>query len=131
MSLALTVNGQIYQYPEQGDTGWGQAATLWAQAVTSGMLQKSGGSFPLTANVDFGASFGLISSFFGSRSANIAQSSPFRLANTDAVAWRDAANATDLLLNINGSDKLQFAGSELLTSTYASITNANISTVFF
>lgn len=127
MTVSLTVNGVIYQYPEEGDTQWGQVTTQWATAVTSGMLQKAGGTFTLTANVDFGATFGLVSSYFSSRSGNVSQTGAVRLANSNAVAWRDSANATDLLLNLSGTDKLQFASNELLTSAYSSIVNANIS----
>jgi len=126
MSLPLNVNGIVYQYPEQGDTNWGQATTLWAQAVTQGMLQKAGGTFVLTANVDFGGSFGLIASSFRARSANVAQTGSFRLSAADFIAIRNQANSADLPLGINVSDQLTFDGAVLLTSAFSGITNANI-----
>lgn len=126
MALNLNVNGIIYRYPETGDINWGQATTLWAQAVTNGMLQKAGGAFTLTADADFGGSFGLVSLYYKSRSGNIAQSGVTRLARTDAVSWRNAGNSADLPLSVNSSNQLTFDGDILLTSGYNNITNANI-----
>lgn len=121
MSVELNVNGVIYRYPETGDTNWGSVTTQWAQAITNGALQKAGGSFILTNNVDFGPNFGLYSSFFGSRQPNPALSGVFRLANTDAIAFRDDTNSSDLLISIV-NNTLAFEGSELLTA--AAITSA-------
>ena len=44
MTVPLTINGQTYNYPTVGDRNWGANATNWASAVTSGVLQKAGGS---------------------------------------------------------------------------------------
>lgn len=126
MAINLNVNGVNYEYPQEGDTGWGQATTLWAQAVTNGMLQKAGGLFQLTSNVDFGSNFGLISSFYGSRSSNIAATGSVRLASSDSVSFRNAANNADLPLSINVSDQITFNGIALLTTADTTITNANI-----
>lgn len=126
MALNLSVNGTIYRYPEQGDINWGQATTLWAQAVTTGMLQKAGGSFPLTANVDFGANFGLFSSFYASRSSFTAQTGAIRLGHDDFIAFRNTGNTIDLPLSINSSDELTFNGVALITGATTNITNANI-----
>lgn len=59
MPNALTINGVTYQYPVLGDENWGPDASNWASAVTSGTLQKAGGTFILTNELDFGALFGL------------------------------------------------------------------------
>ncbi len=109
MSVLLDVNGTDYAYPEVNDTAWGADATDWAVAVTNGMLQKSGGLFLLLADVDFGGSFGLISKYYTSRTANAAASGAVRLANTDALAWRNGANDDDLSLTVVG-DVLTFDG---------------------
>ena len=71
MPTNLDVNGIVYRYPLVGDDTWSDASN-WAIAVTSGMLQKKGGAFTLTADDNFGASFGLVSAYFKSRSSNIA-----------------------------------------------------------
>lgn len=110
MAVALTVNGVTFNYPQTNDEDWGGAATGWAQAVTQGMLQKAGGAFTLTAEVDFGSGFGLRSLYYRSRAANAAASGEIRLGNTEGVAWRNAANSADLELLVNGSDQLEFNG---------------------
>ncbi len=116
MSVALNVNGTTFNYPQTGDQNWGDQATLWAQAVTSGMLQKAGGTFTLTAEVDFGATYGLKSAYFKSRTANPASAGAVRLAKTDTLSFRNNANSADLALAINASDQLQFDGATLVTT---------------
>lgn len=113
----LTVGGVTYAYPTTGDEEWGDAASGWAQAVTANMLQKSGGLFTLTADVDFGANFGLKSVYFKTRAANPAGAGQFRLGNTESVSWRNAANNANLALLVNASNVLEFNGNQLLTST--------------
>jgi hypothetical protein len=111
MAVALTINGVIFQYPEDNDDNWGSAATGWAQAVTAGMLQKTGGSFTLTSEVDFGALFGVSSLYVKSRTANGAAAGQIRLARADTVNFRNEANSADLPLGVNASDQLTFDGS--------------------
>ena len=110
MAITLNINGTGYQYPEPNDTDWGQDATDWASAVTGGMLQKAGGTFSLTAEVDFGGSFGLKSLYFKSRSPNVAATGQVRLARTDEISFRNQANNADLVLGVNSSDQLTFNG---------------------
>jgi microcystin-dependent protein len=113
LSIPLSVNGAVFNYPVNFDTNWGIDATGWAQAVTAGMLQKAGGNFPLTADVNFGTSFGLISPYYKSSSTNIAAAGVIRLAKTDTLSWRNNANSADLPLGVNGTDQLTFNGSSL------------------
>lgn len=96
--VSLTVNGVVFAYPQTGDSNWGSGATGWAQAVTSGMLSLAGGSFPLTAQVDFGASFGLKGLYFLTETANPAGSGVIRLANADGIGWRNLGNTADYSL---------------------------------
>ena len=110
MSINLIVNGVSYAYPQQNDKNWGPSATNWASAVTHGMLQKAGGSFPLTAGVDFGTSFGIKVLTLTSETANPASTGYLQLAKSDSIAYRNNANSADLLLGINGSDQLTFNG---------------------
>ncbi len=129
MTIALVINGVTFPYPEQGDEDWGPTATDWASAVTSGMLQKAGGTFTLTADVDFGASFGLKSLYYKTRTANLADSGQFRLAKTDVMNWRNNANSANLSLGIDSSDRLTFNGvpieSNALTSAHLLVGNAS------
>lgn len=90
---------------------WGVDATGWAQAVTNGMLQKAGGTFPLTADVDFGALFGLKAAYFESRLANPATSGTVRLTSVDpGIVFRNNANSGNLILTTDSSDNLRYNG---------------------
>lgn len=127
MSIALTINGQSFQYPEPGDSNWGTQATLWASAVTSGMLQKAGGAFTLLAEVDFGATYGLMSTYYKSRTANIASAGALRLARTDTIRWRNEANDGDLALSVDNTNSILWDGVAFLTaSNTATLTNKTI-----
>lgn len=118
MAVTLTVNSVGYSFPSTGDQPpWGDGITNWASAVTTGMLQKAGGAFALTADVNFGASFGLVSTYFTSRTANAASAGAVRLAKTDVINFRNNANGGNLSLGINGTDQLTFNSSLLLTTT--------------
>lgn len=128
MAINLVVNGITYRYPQEGDVNWGQVTTLWAQAVTNGMLQRAGGSFPLTADVDFGGNFGLLSPYFTARTANPAQTGAIRLAASSSISYRNTANTQDLSLSIDSNDDLLFNGNLLLNSSYSGIMDANIAT---
>lgn len=114
MSIALVINGVTYDYPEVDDTDWGPDATDWASAVTSGMLQKAGGLFQLLAEVDFGTSFGIKSLYIKSRTANVADAGPIRLARADAINWRNQANSGNLSLSVDASDNLLFNGASVV-----------------
>jgi hypothetical protein len=120
MAINLTVNGTVFSFPEKGDApnsspavDWGVTATQWASAVTAGMLQKSGGAFALTAEVDFGASFGVKSIYYKSRAASPASAGIVRLGNDESISWRDNADSGDLSLKVNASDQLVFDGVDL------------------
>lgn len=110
MTIALIVNGVTFDYPEEDDEDWGPEATDWAAAVTSGMLQKAGGLFTLTADADFGPNFGLKSSYYKSRTADPSSTGQFRLAKTDSLSWRNNANSADLPLSIDSLDRLTYNG---------------------
>lgn len=127
MSVTLTVNGTGYSFPNTADENWGDNVTNWATAVTSGMLQKAGGSFTLTAEVNFGATYGLKTAYIKSQATNPSATGIMRLGNTEAISWRNAANNADLALAVNGSNQLQFNGNSFLYTGAGSIVNADIS----
>lgn len=105
MTTPLIVNGVTYNYPETGNTLWGKAATDWAAAITSNTLQKTGGSFIVSADIDFGPTGGLKSIFHSGRGL-VASTGLFRAENDVALAWRNAANTGNITLRTNTSDSL-------------------------
>lgn len=125
MSIPLIINGVTFQYPQQFDKNWGPTLTNWSSAVTTGMLQKAGGSFPLTTEVDFGASFGMKVLSIKSEETNIAATGFLRLGNASpGLVWRNAANSADLALTVNSSNLLTFNG--VAISSASSLTNGHI-----
>jgi hypothetical protein len=94
MSIPLTVNNITFQYPTNGERGWGTQATGWANAITNGTLQKTGGLFSLTSDLDFGPTGGLKAVWFSSRTIPSSTEGVFRLANNEKIGWRNAANTT-------------------------------------
>lgn len=124
MSLIVTLNGANFIIPQTNEVGWGSNLDDYFVAIPAGVLQKTGGLFTLSAETDFGSSFGLKSLYYKSRSSNIAASGILRLANnSDAVAWRNAANSSDLSLTVNTSNQLVFNGTPVQPS---SLTSAHI-----
>lgn len=119
-SVTVTVNGTNHTIPQTNERGWGSAVTAWIQAISSNTLQPIGGTFTLTNDVDFGASYGLKSSYLSTRSSNPSTSGILRLNKTDSIGWRNNANSSNLLLGIDASDNLTFAG-DILTTTGAGI----------
>jgi len=125
MSVSVSVNGSSYTIPQNRETGWGTNVTSWIVAVSSSTLQKSGGSFTLTGEVDFGASFGLKASYVKSRATNPSSAGVFRLGNTETVSWRNAANSADLALTVSSGNALTFNGN-VIPSGGASLTASRV-----
>lgn len=110
MSTSVIFNNTTYAIPEVGDKRWGQAVSNFLISVAGNSLSKAGGTFTLTADADFGSNFGLKALYLITKSINPAQSGVVRLSNTDKIAFRNAANNADLVLGVNASDVLEFAG---------------------
>ncbi len=127
MSTSVTFNAVSYTIPAVGDASWGAAVSSYLIAIAGGALQKSGGAFTLTADVDFGATFGLKAPYLKSKTANIASSGVLQLAKTDTIGWRNNANGGNLLLGINASDLATFNSIALVDiSTAQTLTNKTL-----
>lgn len=114
MSTSVTLNGTSYSIPAVGESNWGNNVSSYLIALASGVLQKSGGSFTLTADVDFGANYGLKSVYYKSR-GTVATTGVIRLGNAEIVSWRNAANSANKSLKVNSSDLLEFDGNPIVT----------------
>ena len=91
------------------------------------MLQKAGGSFALTSDVNFGNSFGLESLYFTSVSANPSTAGVLRLANADGIGWTNSTNTADFLLQPDEDGFLQYDGVDLVNlSGTQTLTNKTI-----
>lgn len=119
MATSVTMGGVSYSIPASSEIAWGNQVSGYLIAVAANTLQKSGGSFALTADINFGSNFGLTSKYLKSISSNIAQSGVMRLANTDKIGFRNNANSADLSFGVSTSDRLQFEGVNVPTVSSA------------
>lgn len=115
MSVTATFNGTSYTLPTTDETGWGSNVTSFLQAVASNALAKSGGAFTLTAEVDFGATYGVKAAYFKSQTANLASAGALRFARADSIKWRNEANGADLTLGVDSSNNLEWEGVDVVT----------------
>jgi hypothetical protein len=128
MSTSVTFNGSTYSIPVVGERQWGTNVSNFLIAVAGNALSKAGGTFTLTtADVNFGTTYGLVLPYIKNSVGNIAASGVIRFANTNAIAWRNAANSADLSLIVNASDRLQFGGVDIPTiSSTDTMTNKTL-----
>lgn len=116
MSTNVTLNGSTYAIPAVGDSNWGTVLANFFIAIASSTLQKTGGTFTLTAETDFGATYGLKSAYYKTRATNPSSTGNFRLGNAEYIGWRNAANSADYLFGVNGSNQLIFNSVAILTA---------------
>lgn len=122
MATSVSFNGSTYSIPVVGERQWGTNVSNFLIAVAGNALSKAGGSFVLTtADVNFGATYGLVVAYIKSVSSNISTTGVIRFANNEGAAWRNAANSADLLLKVNASNLLEFAGVNVLSSSATGI----------
>src|SRR6185437_12764804 len=115
MAQNQTFNNVTYSIPVQGDLKWGPPLTRYLTALGTYAISPAGGTYTLTADLNLGASFGLLTAYYKSASSNIASTGLLRLAQTDTVSWRNVANNADLALAVNGSNQLTFNGTVINT----------------
>lgn len=128
MSISVTFNGQSFDIPTYGEQQWGPMVTNYLVALSTGTLQKTGGTFTLSADANFGATYGLVSEYYKSNSSNIASAGELRLSNTDTIQWRNTTNDGNLNLYVVGND-LYYNGNPIgvaLVNTLAGLSDVNI-----
>ncbi len=114
MATPVSLNSVSYSIPAVGEDNWGTDVSNYLIALSTGVLSKAGGAFTLTAEVDLGATYGVKAAYLKSR--GVASSTGIvRLANTETVAWRNAANSTDLALTVSASNVLTFNSAPIVT----------------
>lgn len=113
MSTPVTFVGNSYNVPAYQDTGYAQGTgnlSSYLIALATGSLTLSGGSFPLTADADFGANFGLKSIYYKSRATTPATTGILRVGNNETIfAARNAGDSANVTAKINTSNQLEFS----------------------
>jgi len=112
----VSFNGTSYTVPGVGESDWAgdnKVDGLLKDLANNGFA-KTGGTFTLSAEVDYGATAGLLGLYFGSTTANVATTGAFRLANTECVGWRNGANDASNELCVDSSNSLTYNGNILI-----------------
>jgi hypothetical protein len=120
VATTIVFNGSNYSVPAYGDSGWAQGAgniSSYLIAISSGTLQTTGGSFTLSAEVDFGVTYGLKVAYIKTETANPAAAGVLRLASADLIGWRNNANSVDVALSKDTSDRLKWGSAFIVTSS--------------
>ena len=63
MATQITFNGSSFSVPAYNDTGWAQGVgnlSAYLVAIAAGCLQTTGGTFTLSAPVNFGSTYGIL-----------------------------------------------------------------------
>lgn len=126
-AVTVTVNGASHTIPQTNEKGWGNNVTAWIQSISSNTLQPSGGTFTLTAEVNTGATYGFKVPYIKTATATPSTAGVLRLAVSDSVGWRNNANGGNLLLSVDGSDRLTFNSVLVPTATAASVQDSTFS----
>lgn len=129
MGTSVSLNSVSYTIPATGEGSWGTNVSSYLIALATGVLTKSGGAFTLTADANFGATYGLSAAYYKARQSGasaVSSAGHFRLANTDSIGWRNAANSADLLLTANSSNLLTYGGNQVAILGTGSITSAQL-----
>ena len=131
MAQTYTINDVDYTFPDVDDSDWGQNVTDWAGAISSFLLQRTGGTFTLSAAVDFGTAFGLkvkeLDSKTSSSTVSTDTSAFLRLAKSDYISWRNNADGANLTFQKGTDDLLEFAGVDLVNlSATQTLTNKTL-----
>lgn len=113
MSTPLTVGGVTVNFPTQGQNpNWGTQLTQWATLVTANLVPKTGGTFNLTGELNFGSVAGIKLLYIKSQTANPATAGFVRMGNSDGIAWRNMGNTDNAFLSYT-SDKLNLDGQQV------------------
>jgi hypothetical protein len=113
MSVNVPFNGETHVIPTSGEKGWAAAVTAFIVSVGANALTAIS---TLAAELDLGATYGIRAMWFRSKTSNPATTGVVRLAQTDQICFRNAANDTNLTLGLS-SDVLQFMSVALVTRT--------------
>jgi len=128
MSIPLKVGSITYNFPQTTDEGWGTDVTNWALAITQNALMKAGGTFALTAPLNFGPNFGLVAKYYQSLAGSVVTTGEVRLANSDTIVFRNAGNTANLAFGTGSTNAIpQYNGIDLVNlSTSQTLTNKTL-----
>lgn len=118
MATTVSLAGTNYSIPAYSDSGWAQGSgnlSSYLIAIASVTLQTSGGTFTLTADVNFGSSYGILAKYLTSVTSSPATTGFIRLAAADTISW----GASNYALGVSGTN-LQWLSQNILVNALSS-----------
>lgn len=122
MATTKTFAGQSFNLPlnrEPKSSNWGTETSNFLIALADYAIPKTGGAYTLSAELNLGATYGVLLPYVKSATANIAAAGAVRLARADTVSWRNQANGADLALAVDSSNRLTFDGTIVMPQSVA------------
>jgi len=137
MAVTKSFAGSSYNLPlnrEPKTSAWGVEVSNFLIALADNAIPKTGGLYTLSAELNLGATYGLLAPYLKSAAANVAAAGVLRLAKTDVLGWRNNANGADVTVGISATDKLIFGAAEVALRTdklsaFAATTSAELAGV--
>lgn len=129
MATSVNYEGSSYSVAAVGERSYAGAAKIDGLliALAQNVLQHTGGSFTLSADVDWGNVAGHVLKYIKSSAGTIADAGFLRLNKTDTIKWRNNANSGNVTLDVS-SDRLRWEGVNLVgISTTDTLTNKTMS----
>ena len=134
MATTVSFNGTNYSVPAYGDSGWAQGAgnlSSYLIAIAASTLQTTGGTFTLSAPVNFGTAYGIVV-------ANVSTPRETYIAGTAAANYTGSLTVVNLVnpyvvngksLNVYINGLLQDVTYDYTETTTLSFTmNSNLNT---
>jgi hypothetical protein len=103
MAITKSWAGLSFNLPlnrEPKSSNWGSEVSNFLIAIADQAIPKTGGLNTLTAELSFGPTYGIVSAYLKSVSANISTTGIVRFANNEGIGWRNATNTGDLILKV-------------------------------
>lgn len=129
MAIPVTFSGQTFTIPSQAERNWASTLNAFFIGLAANALPRAGGSFTLAADLDLGSTANLYVKGLVSKTAGPAATGYVRLANNEALGWRNFAGTGDLLLKANASDQLEYNGSPLAFAASSQPLDADLTAI--
>lgn len=115
MAQTVSFNGGTFSIPDPTDEGWGQATTDYLVALAQGLAPTASGFtlLPDSGELDLGTQAGLRVLYVRSETDPTASGGFARLANNQAISWRNADDTADIPLTVDANGQLTLSGAAL------------------
>lgn len=123
LSAGGAVGAPAFYLSTDSTTGFYRPGVDQFNLGVSGAVVANWGTSGMAITGLISATSSIAGSFFKSLTANGASAGQIRLANTELIEWRNAANNGNMTLSVDSSDIFQFNGAMRSSSTITAVTS--------